>query len=256
MLIAEYATHLTMLVDPAYAGKYLAPRSKEIILERIYSLEKNTEKAGKKGKKGKRKLKSWEFSISRDEPLVFRENSEKYQVDIAGIICGVGDDITEVKTRLRVWSLDEALCYRDGIDCAEFKNKFQEYKKRVMVRYHFDRRAPSVEKPEPIYHLQVGGQTLPDENCWFPKQIEVPRFHFPPMDIILLCELVLVNFFHKESEILRKKPEWIRLIQKSQHIFQDVYFTQFNKCCVNSSNTILGHLLSLTPPGRFPSDNW
>jgi len=240
--IEEYATNLNILIDPKFAGGYLAPGSKEIIQERIYSLRD----IAKKLRKAKRKAKmmKWEFLITRELPLTFKQNNDKHQVDLAGKINGENDVIKEINTLLRVWSFDQDLCYRHGIDGEEVKKKFDEKEKRVIVRYHFDRRAPTVGQPEPIYHLQVGGQTLDDENCWFPKQIEVPRFHFPPMDIILLCELVLVNFFHGESENLRKKPEWIRLIQKSQHAFQNCYYESFYACLKDVNNTILGHLVA------------
>lgn len=238
MWIEEYVTNLNILIDPKIAGVYLEPGSKAIMQERTY-LFLNIARDKRKAKR-----MSWEFSITREDPLTFKANDDRLQVDIAGKINGENDVVKEVNTLLRVWSFDQDLCYRDGIDGDEVKKKFDEKKKRVIVRYHFDRRAPTLKQPEPIYHLQVGGQALDDENCWFPKQVKVPRFHFPPMDVILLCELVLVNFFHNESENLRKKPEWIRLIQKSQHAFQNSYYDSFYSCLNDVNNTILGHLVS------------
>lgn len=238
MWIEKYATNLQLLAGPRYLESYLAPGSKEALLERVNFL-RNSTRHGKKGKRIK-----WQFFIPRERPLRFKENGDRFEVDLAGSIKGEGDDVGEVNTLLRVWSLDRKLCYRPGIDSDEIRERFDKSGKRVIVRYHFDRRAPNVKKPEPIYHLQVGGTALGDENSWFPKQLEVPRFHFPPMDIVLLCELVLVNFFHEQSENLRKKPEWVSLVRKSQLTFQLRYFGEFSSWLKDHNNTLLGHLIS------------
>ena len=82
-------------------------------------------------------------------------------MDLAGKIVGEGDDVREVRTLLRVWSLDRTMCYRVGIDSEEIQEKFEQTGRRVIVRYHFDCRAPNVKRmPEPIYHLQVGGERI------------------------------------------------------------------------------------------------
>lgn len=233
MWTEEYATSLTFMLGSKYIGKYLAPGSKEILLERVRML-----RAQRKGGSW------WQFSIPRESPLTFKENSDRLQADVMGIIEGEGDEVKEVRTLLRIWSLDEALCYRAGIDAEQVRSKFAETGQRVMVRFHFDRRAKHVTRPEPIYHLQVGGVALENENCWFPKQLDIPRFHFPPMDIVLLCELVLMNLFHKSSRNLREKPEWKKLVMKSQNAFQGSYFNKFYSYVNSTTNTILGNLVS------------
>lgn len=85
---------------------------------------------------------------------------------------------------------------------------------------------------------------MDDECCWFPEEIDVPRFHFPPIDVVLLCELVLANFFDKKSEDLRKKPEWRSLVRKSQDAFQSDYFQMFIQHLRNETDTLLGHLIA------------
>lgn len=233
MLTEKYATSLTFLVGPKYVGRYLAPGSKETILERV-GLLRDQRRAGSF---------RWQFLIPRESPITFKENSDRLQADVTGIIEGEGDEVKEVRTLLRVWSLNEALCYRAGIDAEQVKAKFDQTGRRVIARFHFEPRATHIASPEPIYHLQVGGVALENENCWFPKQLEVPRFHFPPMDIVLLCELVLVNLFPKSSRNLREKPEWKRLVVKSQNAFQGSYFNKFCSYVNSTTDTILGNLI-------------
>ena len=177
-----------------------------------------------------------------------QKNNDKLQVDILCELEGTEKDITKQNISLRIWCLDENISYREGLDHPEFKAKLERnYWKRVILRFHFDRREPNGKQLEPLYHFQVGGRyRTSDENCWLPEQIEVPRFPYPPVDLILLCEFVLVNFFPKQSEQLRKKPEWKSLVRKSQELFLKPYFTMCMEHLNNKTETLLGNLV--TPP--------
>ncbi|MEW6663806.1 MAG: hypothetical protein AB1512_01125 [Thermodesulfobacteriota bacterium] len=237
MWIEKYAMNLQMLVQQRYIGPFLAPGSKEVLLEYVVRLHDVAQQA--------RRNRQWVWTIPRERPLTFRENEQRLQVDLAGKIAGEGDNVVEVRTLMRVWSLDSSMCYRVGIDSVEIEEKLRRIGRRVLVRYHFDCRAGNATRPEPFYHLQVGGNAVEDENCWFPIRLDIPRFHFPPMDIVLLCELVLVNFFDQQSEDLRKKPEWVSLVRKSQEAFQGRYFQEFFSILKDETNTLLGHLASM-----------
>ena len=225
-------TNLTFLVDQRFIGRFLAPGSKQVLQEAIADL------------RSQRRETIWRFRVPRERPLTFRENSRKLQVDVAAVVDGTGDQVTQVSALLRVWCLDKRLCYRENLDADLVGARFEETGRRVLVRFHFERRLAETVEPEPMYHLQVGGVPLDDENCWFPKQLEVPRFHFPPMDVVLMCELILVNFFHEDSRDLREKPEWKSLVMKSQTAFQQSYLSKFCSCVNSTTDTILGTLIS------------
>ena len=233
MWTEEYATSLTFMVGPKYIGRFLTSESKYMLLDRVGAL---------RAPRGRNSW--WQFSIPRESPLTFKENSVRLQADIVGTIEGQGDDIKEVRTLLRIWSSSATLCYRARVDSEQVRSKFDEMGKRVMARFHFEPRATNCAMPEPIHHLQVGGVAPEYENCWFPKQLDIPRFHFPPMDIVLLCELVLVNLFPGNSRNLRQTPEWKMLVMKSQNVFQAIYFDKLHDCVNNTTNTILGNLIS------------
>ena len=140
MWIEEYLRNLQILAQQKYLGAYLAPLGKEALLEPVGQLRDFVQKAKKR--KGIR----WNFSIPRERPLSFKENETKLQVDLAGIIEGEGDDVREVSTLLRVWSLDKAMCYRVGVDSEQIEERFEQTGRRVIVRYHFDCRAPNVKR--------------------------------------------------------------------------------------------------------------
>lgn len=233
--IEEYPRNLEILAR-SYITDFLADGSKEALIERAKQL-------GFVIKSKRRTPATWRFSIPFERPLVFKMsgvNGLRLQVDIVCEIGGCGDDISRQNIVLRVWSLDENVSYREQLDTIGLKEILESCGwKRVMLRFHLDKRDPGARKTEPLYHLQVGGNPRDDENCWLHKSIGVPRFHHPPMDIVLLCEFILVNFFHGESENLRKKPEWRSLVRKSQDIFQSEYFANCINHLKDNASTLL-----------------
>lgn len=236
MWIEEYATNLKLL-ESKILGKFITPETRSIINNKSAELREIA-----KGVRPPRKPKAWTFSVPIQDPIRFIVNTDQLQVDISGTIVGIGDKISEVNSLLRVWSLNKNVCYREEFDSELVRDLFDQTKRRVIVRFHFDRRGAKANKPEPIYHLQVGGVADSQENCWFPN-LRVPRLQFPPMDLILLSELVLVNFFHEDSRDMREKPEWKSLVIKSQKAFQYKYFRDFYSYRDLDTETILGRLI-------------
>lgn len=153
----------------------------------------------------------WTFVIPRDHPLTFIKNDSNLQIDINCIIEVHKNSIKKYNTELRVLSIED--------------------NPEVIFKFHIDQKDPKL-KDHPWYHLQME---------------DSPRFPFPPMDIILLCEFVLVNFFHKKSEDLRKDSGWRNIVINSQHIFQKEYY-HICKNCIDSNPdaTLMEHLLNFS----------
>ena len=237
MRIRDYPRILEVFVN-YHIGDFLDPASKQMLILKARSLRTTIQRGGG----------TWRFSISRESPLTFKENNRNLQIDISCEIEGENNKVKKQNILLRIWCFDKNICYREGIDHPDIKDKLANSDwKRVILRFHFDLRAPNVKQPEPLYHLQVGGRNPnDDENCWLPEQIEVPRFPYPPMDIILLCEFILMNFFHEYYEKIRKKPEWISLVRKSQEFFQKPYFKMCYKCFNQDNDTLMGNLVTRT----------
>lgn len=229
-----------MFAQSKFIGSYLLTDSKEMLIQNARTLSQII-----KQKRKKRGSLEWSFSIPRENPLTFvkSEHDLNLQIDISCEMEGEENNITKQSVLLRVWSYDEKLSFREGVDADELKTRLEGSGwKRVVLRFHIDKRDPKTSTVEPIYHLHVGGLQEDRENCWIPEQLKEPRFPCFPMDLILLCELVLVNFFPKKSDDLRKKPEWKSLIRKSQEIFLKSYVED---CCGylnNDVDTLLGRL--------------
>ncbi|CAG0984264.1 hypothetical protein METP3_02262 [Methanosarcinales archaeon] len=153
----------------------------------------------------------WKFLIPRDHPLTFKKNKSDLQIDISCKIEGIGSDILKHNVELQIKSTKEV-------------------NSEPIINFHIDRKIP--KKQEPWNHLHIG------EN-------DEPRFPFPPMDIILLCEFILINYFPKDSEKLRKDSGWKEFVIYSQNTFQKEYFQQCRNCIENNNDiTLMEHLLN------------
>jgi len=154
------------------------------------------------------KKDKWKFLISRDDPITFKNKDSNLQIDIACKIEGSGDHTKKHSVEFWVRSTTD-----------DDPN----------VKFHIDQKVPDTQ--EPWHHLHMGG-------------FDEPRFPYPPMDIILLSELILINYFQEVSEDLRKDGGWKGLIINSQKIFQKEYYETCWNCIKNNENaTLMEHLL-------------
>ena len=58
------------------------------------------------------------------------------------------------------------------------------------------------------------------------------------MDIILICEFVMLNFFPDEYLNLRNKPEWKHIVMYSEDIFLKNYFKKYSEYIEKYTKTI------------------
>jgi len=174
---------------------------------------------------GRKKLKTapWKFEIEPSRPLLFNiceVKGYKLQVDI---FCSISypdkyfDNWNETLT-IRIWSVDEKLFYRESLDFEKLKR----IGRRVMARFHFDRANPGQAGPH--FHLQIGGKPHLDEFCWYPKELEVPRFIHHPMNLMLACEFVIANFFPEKYDKISKEVTWQMALKKCQEYYLIPYY--------------------------------
>ncbi len=260
MEIKEYPKNLNLLAKNKHLFRFFDGRSRSMLIKQADDLANALNRSGATNP-------CWSFCIPRDTPFEFIQNNG-LQVDISCIIEGKGNNISKQNFEIRIWSLDENLSYREGIDSPELRAELEQSSwKRVVSRFHFDLRVDdsgmedNEEKrkkkknkiPEPICHLQVGGDSGSfvtngyqdiKENCWHPKKVAVPRFFHLPFDMILICEFILVNFFPNETEDLRKRDEWIQLVKDSEELFFKPYLEMYINYFYDDRETMLGNLIS------------
>jgi len=172
----------------------------------------------------------WGYRIGPEWPLQFKRSCIKGLDLWVDLYCTVrwteGVMPVEQIIHLRVWSDNEDLIWRPDWDSADVFDKLADQAvprpRRVIFRCHFDRANPG--QPGPKYHLQFGGDAQGQELCWSPKAMNLPRLVYPPMDLILTCQLIAANFYWEEYSEFRETREWIGTLRRSQgHLLKDYY---------------------------------
>jgi hypothetical protein len=159
----------------------------------------------------------WGYRIYPEYPLRFKPRTIKginLWVDLYCIVLWEEEEALPVKQdiHLRVWSDEIELIYRPDWDSEKVYKELTEG--RVMLRCHFDLANPG--QPGPEYHLQFGGNPRENELCWFPETLRLPRLPYPPMDLVLICQLIAANFYWEEYVGFRETAEWINTLRRSQ----------------------------------------
>ena len=122
-----------------------------------------------------KRFNDWGYEIL-DTPLRFKIANYKGYKLRPDIICNFrwqkeGALPTSQELVLRVWSVDEHLCYREKYDSeliGELVTGSNGLSERVMLRCHFDLANPN--QSGPLYHLQIGGNPRAGEYGWYPKE--------------------------------------------------------------------------------------
>jgi hypothetical protein len=99
----------------------------------------------------------------------------------------------------------------------EFHSKGQ-----LLDRWHVD--LANDGQAGPLFHLQHGGHSSGSTTRHTEKLLSVPRWMYPPMDIVLACELIVANFFEEKWIRLRRDPKWVALVRETESFCYTDYF--------------------------------
>ena len=230
--VKEYSKNLKDYFIETSNIDVIDPATLSVILNATRSLEKNSDSG-----------KVWDLCL--DRPILLHPKHKAIsEIEIFFKILAKGQNklkILDYQIEMKLWSDKRKYAYRYDWDSVYVRDYFDIYGKRVLARYHFDIKKKEAEIAEPFYHFHAGGRHTHREICWVPKQLAEPRFPLPPFDLILFFEFVFLNFFRRETEDFRKKPEWVNVVRNSQNIFQRGYFENCLKFLDEPTNTLLGH---------------
>jgi len=173
------------------------------------------------------KATSWEVEIDRDDAVIFSETlDERGELIIPRISCK-GISVEQVQHDCPPFAaLDVALEIQDGV-------------RNSLSRWHVDwaNSTNGVSQSGPLVHLQYGGHRPGHRDTDHP--LKVPRWCHPPMDILLLCELVAANFYEDKWEELREDQNWCKAIATGQKLCYSAYLRKMLEGLSVSSKTLL-----------------
>jgi len=111
----------------------------------------------------------------------------------------------------------------------------------IIRRFHFDVGTGSTGILKPICHMQYGGKAHelnsdPNLNYHLDPSIEKPRFPFPPIDFILLLDLLLRQFNTTLGKKFIEERNWKRLVKESERYRLQNYYFQIHRYFNNINN--------------------
>ncbi len=171
---------------------------------------------------------SWQISIERDTPVEF---------EIVDNIYKESDPVSiELSSECIEIDFERNFPFVSLDICVVIKNLDEE----PISRWHFDlanEQGNNVMQPGPLVHVQYGGHNPGFRHLDHP--LKLPRLNHPPMDIVLLCEVVVSNFFPSKWDLIREMPAWCDAISTCQRICYSDYFKKIIQTLGCSNTTIL-----------------
>jgi hypothetical protein len=211
-------------------NRVLESEARDILGDMITTLQESYEKRPKKKIKGAYQRHEIGYRTI-DRPLRFVLTNYRGYSLRADVICNLRWQMGESlpihqELVLRIWSADQKLMYREHLDSLDIYDLVhgtgKRISERVMLRLHFD--LAHAGQTGPTHHLQIGGDEQEDEHGWFPNAIEIPRLCHPPFELVLLCQVVLANFFPDRYRELRNDPEWKQAVKSMEsHVLKSYY---------------------------------
>lgn len=184
--------------------------------------------------RAKKNETSWYYSVSASNPLTFKPI--------------INDDLNQIITP-RIYAtieVEEALCEKKVPPFVNLNCVIQVLAEdgQILLHTHMDmadKNEHGLYQHAPLFHLQVGGHH-PGSDRRSELRLKEPRLPYPPVDILLACEIVVANFYPAEWRSLRINPSWILAICKSQHLCLSTYIDRLSSCLNVSSYTASHHL--------------
>lgn len=177
--------------------------------------------------RSKGRATSWSILIDRARPLMFAKFSDKKCNEyIPQIVCaGIHVDHSP-RTTFHFQQFDNAL---------EILNS----EKQIVARWHVDMANANSGGMQdgPMFHLQYGGLCSNGQGELHP--LKEPRWCHPPVDVLLLCEIVAANFFPAQWEELRDEANWCAAIATGEKLCYPFFIAKMQEWLDKSSKTCL-----------------
>lgn len=184
-----------------------------------------------------KKSNSWEYSVSKGDPIKFkdcvdpRDNSTfNPLIMVEKISVNTNDDFPYYE-----WVAVLVLEYKE--------------RGKTCPRWHFD--LGNSEQPGPRLHLQYGGHHHADRTL--DETLKAPRWSTPPLDPILLMEVVAANFF---ESIWKTKLRDDRSLTKYIKLSEGLCYEALSRKMSSYLEGINGNQARSTFLGGCWNDNW
>lgn len=204
----EMSSHLAYLSFLLCQEELIQPHSKA-------SLDSASAKLRKRGN-----LQSWEYSIDVKDAIDFVPIEGKKLEKIAPrVYIQVAVKPPEKDGILPFTQLNTTIEVVDSVGV-------------LQSRWHIDlanRKEDGSYQAGPLFHLQGGGHK-PEGKREQEVKVSIPRWAILPMDLILICEMIIANFYPKKWQKIRGQKKWLELINVAQQLCYPIYVERIQSC--------------------------
>lgn len=211
----EMAQALSIVAKKLLSADIVTPQGYQVLLKEVGRLKRTPDAT------------SWSMEIDRDSAVVFSQTLDKNGDIIIPRITCAGISVEQLRH-----------------DCPPFKAldialEVEDSHQNPVSRWHVDwaNSSEGTMQTGPLVHLQYGGHRPGHRETDHP--LKVPRWSHPPMDVLLLCEVVAANFFEKEWGDLREDQNWCQAISTAQKLCYSAYLRKMLSGLSISSKTLL-----------------
>jgi hypothetical protein len=168
--------------------------------------------------KSKKRKKQWHLEVDRGKPIRFNVGKTSDNKAVRPVI-----DFASI-------CVNQEHRTRPPFDCFDLAIVIEDDKGDPLSRWHIDQanKVGGAFQTGPLFHLQFGGRNNGHDRAK-DHPVKEPRWLHPPMDLALVSEMIVANFFVEQWEHLRDDPSWCRNIGLFQKLCYEAYFEYHQK---------------------------
>ena len=179
--------------------------------------------------KSKKRKKEWPLEVDDGQPVRFK--------------LGQTPDGKKVRPKIVFANIkvNQRLESRPPFDCFDLAIVLENETQEPLSRWHIDLANSSGDSVQsgPLFHLQFGGRNRGHDRAQ-DHPIKEPRWCHPPMELALISEMLVANFFESAWLDLREDQAWCTNINLFQKLCYENYLNRLQQCLATpSGSTIL-----------------
>ncbi|XES76121.1 MAG: hypothetical protein ACBZ72_08000 [Candidatus Bathyarchaeia archaeon] len=119
------------------------------------------------------------------------------------------------------------------------------HKDRLVRRFHFDLAIGENQDNKPVSHFQFGGKEYTNQYPYsLNPKIGIPRIPYPPIDFIILFDMMLRQFKTKIPNSFYDSKDWVSCVKVSEEYRMKAYYEAVVKYFGVKSRKPLSEMLS------------
>ncbi|MBS3668114.1 hypothetical protein [Vreelandella boliviensis] len=169
--------------------------------------------------KARKRNKEWQLDVDRGAPIQFKQ--------------GTTSDGKKVRPKIDFAKIQVNQSYdsRPPFDSFDLAMVLEDDAEVILSRWHIDlaNNGEGGFQTGPLFHLQFGGRNNGFDRA-HDHPVKEPRWCHPPMELALMSEMIVANFFEDAWYNLRNDPSWCASVCLFQTLCYESYLLRLQEC--------------------------